>query len=135
MLEHTVISYCRRRMKEDTVLQSILGDFEVHYLVAANQPKFPHITHRIRVQPNNDPVYTANYTVEVLDFTLGWDIIMSAVERICVLFNNHMISEGGGGVRFRLRDRQNFTYDKRIQRASILFAVRGVDTTVPPSSL
>lgn len=127
MFDLTVLQLARDRMKNDPQLLSILGEaFEVWLVFGDRKPKFPYVVHGLKVKANNDPVVTANYYCDIYDFGLDRARTFAAVRRIRKLMEA-FVDPTGGGIRFFWRDTIYSTENEKVQKAQILFYVRGVD--------
>lgn len=127
MFELRVLELALDRLRTDPQLLSILGEnFEVWHIFGERKPKFPYVAHRVNTKWSNDPVVTGNYFLDVWDFSLDRARMYAAVRRIRKLMEGYMDTTGGG-IRFFCRDCIYTTEKEKLQRASLLFHVRGVD--------
>lgn len=127
MFDLRILELARANMRTDPQLLSILGEsFEVWLTFGDRKPKFPYIVQGVRTKGNNDAVATANYFCDVYDHGLDRARLYAAVRRIRKLMERY-IDPTGGGIRFFWRDTIYSTAQETVQKAQILFYVRGVD--------
>lgn len=127
MFDLRVLELARDRMRSDPQLLSVLGEnFEIWLVFGERKPKFPYVVHGLHVKGNNDAVVQANYYCDIWDFGLDRSRIMAAVRRIRKLMEA-FVDHTGGGIRFFWRDTIYSTEKEKLQKAQILFHVRGVD--------
>lgn len=127
MFELRVLELAKDRLKNDAQLLSILGEnFEMFHLFGDRKPKFPYIVHRVNTKFSTDPVVTGNYYLDLWDYGLDRARLYAAVRRIRILMEGFM-DTSGGGIRFYVRDCVYSTLHEKIQKAEMIYHVRGVD--------
>lgn len=127
MFDLRILELAKLNYESDATLISLMGpDFQIFPFFGARIPTFPYIAHGMRVKGNDTAVATANYFCDVYDSGTDRARLMLIVKRIRILMQR-FIDPAGGGIRFFWRDVIYTTQNETIQKAQILFHVRGVD--------
>lgn len=127
MFDLRIIELAKIRFETDEVLVPLMGaGFQIFPFFGSRNPVFPYIAHGMRVKGTDTAVATANYYCDVYDSGTDRARLMQIVARIRVIMQR-FIDPAGGGIRFFWRDTIYTTQNETIQKAQILFHVRGVD--------
>ena len=127
MFDLRLLELARDRLKNDSVMQDLMGvDFEMFLIFGTRIPKMPYIVHSARIKGSNQAVVIANYYLDIYDSGIDRAKLMQIVQRVRFLMERYIDPEGGG-IRFFWRDTMYSTQNETVQKAQILYHVRGVD--------